>query len=277
MDQQNDDQLIFGFPEEWADFRRRHPLFLERFPHIAEATQAAFCRVMTQSEQVERFVMLYGRLCVEDFYEIMLCCGNGYRMAATKLLRALYEKAVTLDYLNDHPEEIDAFFNYHHVAWHKLITSVIDVFGTSAISSEIQEETTKNFQRVKDQFMVTACEKCGTKRVHHTWTKLHVAAMSKRTRILGKLIQSGYYLPMRHTHSSVAALIERLENNAEGFGFNPNSQRREADAALKTAHTILLEILYIQQKRFHIEGFEQLLDQCNQDWKEINGVEDDGI
>jgi hypothetical protein len=177
--------------------------------------------------------------------------------------------------LNDHPEEIDAFFNYQHVAWHKLVNSVTDVFGTDAIPSEMQEQTTKDFQRVKNQFMVAICEKCDTKRVNHTWTKLDIVAMSKSTRILGKFIQSGYYIPMRHTHSTAAALFERLEDNVEGFGFNPNSQHREADAVLKTAHIILLEILYIQQKRFHIEGFEQLLDQCNQDWQELNGIDDE--
>ena len=271
-----DDQLIFGFPEEWADFRTRHPLFLDRFPHITAATQTAFARVMQRSEQVERFVMLYGRLCVEDFYEIMLCCGNGYGMAATKLLRALYEKAVTLDYLNDHPEEIEAFFDYHHVAQYKLLRSVSDVFGPDVISKDIEEQATVDYERVKEQFTVTACEKCNTKRVNHTWTKLDIVTMSKRTRILGKLIQSGYYIPMRHTHSTAASLVERLENNAEGFSFNPDSQREEADAALRTAHTILLEILYIQKKRFEIEGFEKQVDRCNQDWKDIYCVDDDG-
>jgi hypothetical protein len=242
---QSDNQLIFGFPEEWADFRKRHAIFLERFPNITAATQTAFARVMEESEQIERFVMLYGRLCVEDFHEILLCCGNGYGMAAMKLLRALYEKAVTLDYLNDNPEECDAFFDYHHVAQHKLLTSVTEVFGSSALPNEIYEQSAVDYQRVKGRSMVTACGKCSSQRVNHSWTKLDIVAMSKRTRILGQLIQSGYYLPMRHTHSTPAALIERLENNDKGFGFNPGAQRKDADDALRTAHIILLEILHI--------------------------------
>jgi hypothetical protein len=100
--------------------------------------------------------------------------------------------------------------------------------------------------------------------------------MAKRTRILGKLIQSAYYVPMRHTHSTGAALIERLEINEQGFGFNPEAQRPQADDALRVAHTIILEVLHIQQKRFKVEGYDPLYDKCVEDWKEIYGVDDMG-
>jgi hypothetical protein len=125
MDEQKpDNQLIFGFPEEWADFRKRHSLLLDRFSHIAEATRIAFERVMPESEPIERFVMLYGRVCVEDFHEILLCCGNGYGFAALKLLRALYEKAVTLEYINNNPDELDAFLNHRYISEYKLFQAM---------------------------------------------------------------------------------------------------------------------------------------------------------
>lgn len=271
-----DDQLIFGFPEEWADFRKRHPTFLQRFTHITEATRAAFARVMIESNEIERFVMLYGRLCLEDFHEIMLCCGNGYGFAALKLLRGLYEKAVTLEYLNDNPSELTSFYEHRHITDFKMFQSVKDVFGSHVLTPGFQARVIAEYDRVKENYMVTACRTCGTKRVNFTWTKLDLAAMAKKTRILGKLIQTSYYIPMRHTHSTGAALIERLEHNDEGFGFNPDAQRSQADDALREAHTIILEVLYIQQKRFKLEGFDELYDLCVQDWKDIRGVDDDG-
>jgi hypothetical protein len=274
-----DDQLIFGYPEEWADFRIRHALFLQRFPHISDVIHEAFTRVIEEPEPIERFVMLYGRLCVEDFFEIMSCCGNGYGFAALKLLRGLYERAVTLDYLNDHPDELDAFVDYGHVSDHKLFRSVTEVFGPSALSAElqdVQEEVERNYERVKESYMVADCVKCGTKRLNISWTKLTFPAMARQTRILGKLIQSAYYIPMRHTHSTIASLSERLEFNNGATGFNPDAQRPQADNALHEAHTIVLEVLQIQQKRFKIEGFDLLYDKCVEDWKEIYGVDDMG-
>jgi hypothetical protein len=277
MDEQRpDDQLIFGFPEEWADFRKRHALFLERFQHITDVIREAFSRVMENSEPIERFVMLYGRLCVEDFFEILSCCGNGYGFAALKLLRGLYEKAATLEYLNDHPNELDAFFNYRYVSDRKLFRSVAEVFGPNVLPTELQEEVERNYDRVKDQYMITDCGRCGTQRPNISWTKLTFPAMVNRTRILGKLIQSAYYIPMRHTHSTGSALIERLEINDEGFGFNPEAQRPQADSALQEAHTIILEVLHVQQKRFKLEDYDPLYDKCVEDWKEIRGVDDMG-
>ncbi len=264
-----DNQIIFGFPEEWADFRERHSLFLDRFSNITEATRIAFQRVMPESEPIERFVMLFGRLCVEDFHEIMLCCGNGYGFAALKLLRALYEKAVTLEYLNNNPDELDLFLNHRYVSEYKLFQAIASEFGAEALPASMREESAEKYKQYKKDYLVTDCKKCDTKRVNFTWSKLSLVAMAKPTRILGKLMGSAYYLPMRHTHSTGASLIERLEHNGEGFGFNPDAQRRQADSAIREAYTIILEVIHIQLQRFQIEGLQDVFDKCCEDWKEI--------
>jgi len=268
-DKDPDSQIIFGFPEEWSDFRKRHSLLLERFPHIVEATRLAFERVMSESEPIERFVMLYGRLCVEDFHEILLCCGNGYGFAALKLLRALYEKAVTLEHLNNNPDELDAFLNHRYISEYKLFQAIVDEFGLEALPSNMVEQSAQKYEQFKNNYLVTDCKKCGTKRVNFTWTKLSLVAMAKRTRILGKLMGSAYYLPMRHTHSTGASLIERLEYTEQSFGFNPDTQRRQADSAVREAYTIILEVIYIQLQRFKIEGLQAVFDRCCEDWTEI--------
>ena len=264
-----DDQLIFGFPEEWAEFRKRHSVFLERFPNIAEATRIAFARVMPEPEPIERFVMLYGRLCVEDFREIMLCCGNGYGFAALKLLRALYEKAVTLEYLNNNPHELDTFLNHRYISEYKLFQAIAEEFGPEALSLNMREESAEKYEQFKQDYLVTDCKKCSTRKVNFTWSKLSLVAMAKRTRILGKLMASAYYLPMRHTHSTGASLIERLEHNDEGIAFNPDAQRHQADSAVREAYTIILEVIYIQLQRFEIEGLQRAFDKCCEDWTEI--------
>src|SRR5439155_26675809 len=77
-----------GFPEEWKDFEKRHRLLLERFPNLVAALNTAFIRRATLSEHIDKFIFFYGRLCCEDFFEVGLCCGNGYGAAAMKLVRS---------------------------------------------------------------------------------------------------------------------------------------------------------------------------------------------
>jgi Family of unknown function (DUF5677) len=121
MTDATDRQIIFGIRGEWKDFEKRHPLFFERFPHLGKALNTAFIRTGTSSEAIEKFVFLYGRLCSEDFFEVLLCCGNGYGAAAQKLVRSLYERAVTLQYLHEHPEELNEFLDYHYIQNYKLV------------------------------------------------------------------------------------------------------------------------------------------------------------
>jgi hypothetical protein len=226
-----------GFPEEWEDFAKRHRLFLERFPNLVVALNTAFIRRATLSEHIDKFILFYGRLCCEYFFEVGLCCGNGYGAAAMKLVRSLYERAVTLRYLHEHPEELTDFWDYHHVSSYKLMVPVDETLGTKTVPEEMRAKLKADFERVKERFMVTACGECGTKRLNHTWSKLDFVSMSKKTGVIGKLIIPGYYWPLRHAHATVGALLSRIEDSeVEGISFAPTAQRKEADDALAEYH-----------------------------------------
>src|ERR1700722_14035616 len=112
--------LIFGFPEEAEKFRQRHPLWVDRFPNIVNAVNTAFTRIQTMESAADKMVYFYGRMCAEDFMEILLVCGNGYGAAALKLVRSMYEHAVTLRYLHEHAEEVENFMLYSRVQQYKL-------------------------------------------------------------------------------------------------------------------------------------------------------------
>jgi hypothetical protein len=261
-----------GFPEEWDDFEKRHRVFIERFPNIVAALNTAFIRRATLSEHIDKFVFFYGRLCCEDFFEVGLCCGNGYGSAALKLVRSLYERAVTLRYLHDHPEELTDFWDYHHIASYKFMIPVDETMGTKTIPDEMRAKLKADYESVKDRFMVTACEKCGTKRLNHTWNKLDFVSLSKKTGVIGKLIVPGYYWPLRHAHATVGALLSRMEDSeVEGLAFAPTAQRKEADDALMTAQNIIIDVLNVQNERFKIPGLEEQIQRIIDDFGDMYG------
>ncbi|MBZ5598435.1 MAG: DUF5677 domain-containing protein [Acidobacteriia bacterium] len=259
-----------GFPEEWEDFAKRHRLFLERFPNLVAALNTAFIRRATLSEHIDKFIFFYGRLCCEDFFEVGLCCGNGYGAAAMKLVRSLYERAVTLRYLHEHPEELTDFWDYHHVSSYKLMVPVDETLGTKTVPEEMRAKLKTDFERVKERFMVTACDECGTKRLNHTWSKLDFVSMSKKTGVIGKLVVPGYYWPLRHAHATVGALLSRLEDSeVEGISFAPTAQRKEADDALMTAQNIIVDVLNVQDERFKIPGLSEQIQHVIDDFGEM--------
>jgi hypothetical protein len=262
-------RLVFGFEEEWRDFEKRNARFLERFPHLEKAIEIAFNRNAQLSEPIDKFILMFGRVCVEDFSEILLCCGNGNGYAAQKLLRGLYERIVTLRYLREHPEEIEDFLDFYHVSQRKLKIACENTMGEGTFSHEQATEIEKSYQEVKDKFMVTDCEKCGTKRPNHTWSKLDFVAMANKTS-LGKLIVPGYFIPLRQAHATVASMVSRVAaGENDGIAFVGTAQREEADKALRISHNIFLDVFRVEDEHFGIPGLKEQNDICLQDFIDI--------
>ena len=244
-------QLVFGFQEEWRDFEKRNARFLQRFPNLGKAIDLAFLRMLHTSEPIDRFVLTYGKVCVQDFNEILLCCGNGAGLAAQKLLRGLYERAVTLRYLHENPAEIANFLDYYHVGQRKLMLACQETMGATTFPPEQVADIEAAFQGVKDKFMVTVC------------------AMAKKTS-LGKLYAIAYTMPLRHAHATVGSMLSQLEANGdEGIAFVDGPQRKEADKALRIAHNVLLDVIRVQDEHFNLPELKAQNEVCLQDFVDI--------
>jgi hypothetical protein len=265
-----DQKVIFGDEDHWAEAVNRNSKFFELFPHLLEVLHLTFSRNLKESNPVDRVVLILGRCCVEDFFEIILLAGNGYGIAAAKNLRGLYERAVTMVYLIDHPEEVDHFLQYNHIAEYKLMQAIIQNNGEEAVGKEIREEREKQFNAVKENYMIDDCKKCGTRRLNHTWNKLDVVSMAKMTPWLKKYLASGYYIPMSYAHSTVHSMLARIEETPEGgMSFNPDAQPKQADDSLKTAHILILHIVREQYKHFKLEAPENLRQRAEREYMEI--------
>ncbi len=262
-------QLIFGDSDAAAEFEKRHPLWPDRFMNLVRAIDIAFTRVQTMSEPADKLVYLYGRMCAEDFMEILLVCGNGYGEAGLKLLRSMYEHAVTIRYLHEHPDEVGVFMDFHHVQQHKLMRNILDTFGKDVLQSEVVADVEQKYADVKEDFLITDCETCGTKRLNNTWSKLDFVSMAKKAGAIGMLIVPGYFIPLRHAHSTFGGLKDRLEIVANRIQFQHESRPAVADQALMTAHNCLLNVLEIQNERFKIDDLQEQLQTCFRDFVEI--------
>lgn len=134
------------------------------------------------------------------------------------------------------------------------------------MTDTVLEKNREEFDRVKDKFMVTDCEKCETKHLNHTWSKLDFVSMANTTP-LKKWLVPAYYIPMYHTHSTPTAIYARLQPN--GIGFNPDSQPDEATVALRYAHEIILYVLRAQNEHFKMQALGEALDTATRDFCEI--------
>lgn len=259
---------VYGFPDAAADFDRRHPEWTNVMPRLGRTIDLAFTRTQTMDVPIDKFVYFYGTLIAEDFMEIFLMAANGYGFGAMKLLRSMYEHTVTLKYLHDHPDELQKFFDFDRVQQFKLMQPILETFGNSALPPNTVLDAERRYEEVKEQFMVKKCNSktCTETQINHTWSKLHFAAMAKKTGAIGTLIVHGYFFPLRHVHSTYRAMTERLEKGEGHLGFRRESQPDEADQALMTAHNCALVALEVQEERFKIEGLQAAIQDAIRDW-----------
>jgi Family of unknown function (DUF5677) len=274
--QNNPAPIEFGFREEWADFTARHPVFVQRMPNIEKALNVAFLRTHLESSLAQRTIYFLGSLIREEFLEILLLSANGYGIGAQKLLRGMYERAVIGRYLYKHPEEADDFLAYKRVDDRKLMIATRDCMPEVQFSPEQIEQIEKDFQDVKERFMVRECSQppCRGRRLNYTWSKKDFVSMARESHVLYRLLSYGYYLPTREIHSTVGAIFSRLDADALGRDeqliFDSGSQRTRADEAIIAAHIILLDMLELQQDCFKINELEPLLRILVDDFKAMN-------
>ena len=268
MNASNVPMSLYGFADACSDFDRRHPQWSAVMSRLWDAMNLAFSRRQIMDSQIEKFVYFYGNLVTEDFMELFLMAANGYGYGAMKLLRSTYEHTVTLKYLHDHPDELQAFFDFDRVQQYKLMKPILETFGESVMPPDIVSETERRYAEVKDKFMVKSCKSktCDEKRVGHAWSKRDFVSMAKTTGAIGSVIVPGYFIPLRHAHSTLRAMMERLEKRDGYLGFERESQAGEADQALMTAHNCVLVALEIQDERFKIPGLKSAIENCVRDW-----------
>jgi hypothetical protein len=262
--------VTLGRPDEQQRFAKAHQSFFERFPNLQAAMTLAFIREITGSGIADLVIFYLGRLCADDFNEILLLCGNGYGTGAMKLLRGMYERAVTERHLHSNPGQATDFLDFYWIGAHKLAFAIEDVFGKGTITAAKLAELEAKRSEVKSRYLVNDCKKCGTKRLNYTWSNLEFISMARGTGSTGNRIVDAYYLPMEQAHSTAAAILSRLRERQDGtITFDNESQMRLAGRALITAHNLIIDVLDLQMEHFGLVALQEPLAKCLNDFAEI--------
>ena len=262
-------EITFGFPCEWEAFLSRHSRFAEKLQLLTQTFQRVFIRKVETSDPADRVVFYLGRLSVEDFMEILLLCGNGYGIGGMKLLRGLYEKAVTLGYIAKKPDKAQKFLEYHYVHLGKQFNHANLVFPMHEHLTALQiEEIQSRYKKAKDNYQEVVCEKCGTTRIRFSWSELDLLSMAREAG-LHKLYLQCCYDPTLQAHATVCSLTARMKLRDNGqVTFDDGAQRQKADLALNSAHKIILHLLGVVNEYFKM-GLENEIQERLADFMDI--------
>ena len=197
--------------KQLEEFRLRRTAFIDIYLEPLSQLRNGIANTPMAMDRDERILYALGRLVFEDFTEVVVNCANGLTTGAMKIQRGMYERTVTLVYLDQNPTQIEKFFNYFHIADWKKIRDARQVFP-DLISDEFYEQKKREYEATREAYIVPACRDCSSarkkaekasqkrqegqetslegtinvvagcthRRVNHTWSDLDIVSMSEK-------------------------------------------------------------------------------------------------
>lgn len=258
-----DEEIIPSFPDgkDFKEFRKRYPAVLRALDEMA----VGFTGLMTPLKEqelsdVDTILFLLFSASWREFEEILVLALNGYGSGAMKLLRALYERAVTTEYLMKFPEKVRQFSDFSHVHWHKLLSDADQTGVGAKLPKQRRDEIESNFAKVKDQFTEIACKPCNKTRLQGSWTKKPVPTQAREIHEqLGHICFESYLMPTFFLHTTLWGITKQMKEHPEGTRelHNESVESHYATRAIIFAATLMTHLADATSRFFSLGETER--------------------
>ncbi len=264
---QNNIDFEFGETAASNAFWDRNPKSFPALMRLVALTNKAFGREWKPRNRMQDIAFNLGETCRQDFLEILFLAVNGHGIGAHKLLRGLYERAVTLEYIRQNPEKAERFVRFAAIQEHKAAKTAVELVGKEEFDRFMGTpfaEFVKMYEQVKPEFQVTDCKKCDTKRMAISWDIDIPSIANKLGGPYKSLYMASYTLPTLHIHATLASAFSREAT----VGTREERNIQEAEVSLINATLILILVLNSQSEIFTLDLDEETTT-C---WQEVTDV-----
>ena len=267
-----DTTVEFEFGETVAsnEFWDRNPKFFSAFTRLINLTNKCFSRPLNPKNRIEDIGFNLGETCRQDFLEIVFLGVNGHGIGAQKLLRGLYERAVTLEYIRTHPDKVERFVRYAAVQEFKIAKKATEVVAQEQFDDVVAaagmsfENMKALYDKIAPEFQITKCRKCKTKETAFSWD-IDIASM---VNAIGEpytnLYLGCYSIPTLHIHATLASAFSR--EAVEGTREERNIH--DAEFSLIMSTLTFLTVIRSQNEIFSLA----LGDDIQECWCEVSEV-----
>lgn len=210
-----------------------------------------FGRRVVFKNHLEDVVFSQGHAYRDDYTELVLLAVNGYANGAAKILRGLYERAVTLAYIGDNDEKARRFHRYSGIQAHRAMEAALKLFTEEGFEKVVGAGSIARirdwYQELKPEFQTTLCKKCGTTRTQSSWDIDFASMVQKVGDPYSMYFVNAYAMPTSQIHATMVSGFDGLDRED---ATSVQSRRRECDIALYTATSLFLLVMRMQNKIF---------------------------
>jgi len=251
----------FGNALAQASFVKRHRDFLSLIELLRRTCEAADKIGPMHRDDLVMYSLV--RLVIEDFNEVILLAANGTTTGAMKILRGMFERTVTVCYLEKHLQEIDLFVDYWAVSERRSANRIREDMP-SALPDKVFQYIESEYDKVKKKFATK-----GGSKPRISWNGLDIISMAKNAGGFDSLINIGYHEPLSETHPSMGAVLRRAAIDSDGsYWYVCGIKPRDEWLTLRGATYLLLRAIEVFQRRFEGNGLAELINQCLTSFRE---------
>jgi len=255
---ENEAEINLPDGKEFRQLRREHPLLLSTLDELGDGFTALFTAVQKQnSSRTGDILFLLSGAAYTEYEEILVLALNGYGSGATKLLRALYERTVTTQYLMTHPDKVQQFIDYTEVHWYKLLKAAEAMGIGDQLSEERRTEVEKNFKAVEASFTETVCKPCNKHKLQGAWTKKPIPSQAREiNEVIAALGFQGYLMPTFFLHTTFWGIAQQLREQPDGILelHNRESELHHASQAIVFAGTLMAHLASSINKFYELDN-----------------------
>jgi uncharacterized protein DUF5677 len=227
----------------FADFAKRHLSVLQALDDMAAGFESLFVAVNKPDSSTETETLFFlASAAYTEFEEVIVLATSGYGSGATKLLRALYERTITAQYLMQRPDKVQQFIDYSHVHWHKLLAEADSSGVGKQLSGERRKEIEDNLDGVRARFTETVCKPCQKTRLQSSWTSKPIPSQAAEIHDdLRLLCFSAYLMPTFFLHTTHWGVSQQVIHWGDGTKqlHNREAELKYADKAIALACNLM--------------------------------------
>jgi hypothetical protein len=240
--------------EEKKAFLQRVESFNRYWPTLESILDRAFYSRLTLPDEHGITVGCLGKQCADTFEEIRFVCTNGYGLAGTKLLRGLYERAVTAAYFAKKHEAAGKFLDAFAIDLGKLMhrhQKFAEANGedpNKILPAEVLQRTEEDYKRAKET--EERCDRCGAPKGRVDVFSMAQAAIPALVPYYGLC----YLEPTFHVHCTWYSVLEGVKVTAgeNHIDFHPHLEGGRALKTLQLSHFVILHAAETQNAYFHL-------------------------
>jgi hypothetical protein len=256
-------QLIFEFPDttKTRAFVARNPHFPDALGKLFDTSNKCFGRSSRPKTHHEDKCFWLGHTCRQDFVEIVFLAINGYGSGATKILRSLYERAVTIEYLIQNPNKIERFMQFAAIQEKRAMEAVLKHVPDDQIDAALGPGNTvaeirQRYEQYKGDFQTTKCSVCGVK-PPLAWDIDLASMIQKVGDPYRKVFPLAYTNPNFKIHATLASAAEHDDDR----------EVHDAETALMVATELFLAVMRSQNALFSL-NLDADIDACTSELRE---------